>query len=257
MKKEEVELIILKVNADGQDAINMKIYKNGTTARYGVGGLPQLGIGFMTFVNDSRYFEPLMEKVPQEILDQPINKEEKETPNGYLEYVIAFYGVSKNGDTGERADWTKSTGVRIKLDQKSEFNHKIMGFLDGLTMEAAELTNELYFDVIMLAKWKVKSSTLPEQTIITQPKTDKEIHRDYDNYINQMIGSARQWDLNQYIVNKTYEIDSNTTKATINQSNNGFGIKFIPIDSNSSAKNSLNTEKPDGNVKNKKPWWKF
>ena len=42
MKKEEVELIILKVTADGQDAINMKIYKNGTTCRYGVGGYVRL-----------------------------------------------------------------------------------------------------------------------------------------------------------------------------------------------------------------------
>ena len=77
MKKETVELIILKVTADGQDAINMKIYKNGTTCRYGVGGLPQLGVGLMSFVNDSRYFDPLIEKVPQDVLDQPINKVEE------------------------------------------------------------------------------------------------------------------------------------------------------------------------------------
>ena len=49
MKQEEVELIILKVTANGQEAINMKIYKNGTTCRAGVGALPELGIGMMTF----------------------------------------------------------------------------------------------------------------------------------------------------------------------------------------------------------------
>lgn len=240
MKKETVELITLKVIANGQDAINMKIYKNGTTCRYGVGGLPQLGIGVMSFVNDSRFFDPLIEKVPQEVLDQTINREEEETPNGYLEYVIAFFGNSKNGDTGERADWAQSTGIRIKLDQRSNFNHPMMKLLDELTMEAAELTNELYFDVIMNAKWKAKSSTLPEQTIITQPKTGKEIHQDYVNYVNQMIESAQKWDMNKYILNKTYEIQGKKTKALINQSKGRFGIRFIPVDNQS-----------------KNPWWKF
>ena len=252
MKKETVELIILKVTVNGQDAINMKIYKNGTTCRYGVGGLPQLGIGVMTFVNDSRYFAPLIEKVPQEILDQPINKEEQ-TPNGYLEYVIAFYGNSKNGDTGERADWAESTGIRVKLDQQSSFNHPIMGLLDGLTMEAAELTNELYFDVIMSAKWKVKSENLPEQTIITQPKTEQEIHQDYENYVNQMMNSARKWDMSKYVLNKTYEKDGNKTTAFIEQSNGIFGIRFRPMDSKAQIQDSDFSEKT---IK-KKPWWKF
>jgi hypothetical protein len=192
----------------------------------------------------------LISKVPQEILDQPINKEEANTPNGYLEYLIAFFGDSKNGDTGERADWAKSTGVRIKLDQRTNFNHPIMGVLDGLTMTAAELTNELYFDAIMTAKWKVKSSTLSEQTIITQPKTDSEIHKDYENYINQMIGSARKWDMNQFIKNKTYKINDSITKAFIDQTGNRFSIRFIPIETTTS---NLTEEKP----KEKKRWWKL
>lgn len=245
MKKEDVELIILKVSADGQDAINMKIYKNGTTCRSGVGGLPQLGIGVMTFVNDDRYFAPLIAKVPQEILDQPINKEEPLTPNGYLEYVMAFFGDSKNGDSGERAEWKKSTGVRIKLDQQSDFNHPIMGLLDGLTMEAAELTNEVYFDVVMLAKWKAKSSTLPEQTIITQPKTENEIHEDYENYVNQMIGSARKWDMNQYTLNKTYQIEGTKTVAQINHDANSFGIRFLPVETDSFKNVSINPQSTD------------
>jgi hypothetical protein len=143
MRKKEVELLIFKVTADGHEAINMKIYKNGTTCRYGVCGLPQLGISGMSFFNDARFFDPLIAKVPDEVFEKPIMYEE-ETPNGYLEYVIAFYGASKNGDTGERADWEKSTGIRLKLDQQSNFRHPIMGLVDGLTMDAAELTNEWY-----------------------------------------------------------------------------------------------------------------
>jgi len=241
MTKEEVELIILKVTADGQEAINMKIYKNGTTCRHGVGGIPQLGISGMSFFNPSNFFGPLMDKVPPQVLEQPINYEE-ETPNGYLEYVIAFYGVSKNGDTGERADWSKSTGVRVKLDHQSKFNHPIMGVLDGLTMYAAELTNEWYFDIIINAKYKVLSSTIPKQTIIAQPKTEKEINNDFENYINQMMTSARKWSMADFDKNKTYEKEGHSYKGIIQQDDTSFRIDFIDLASNP------NTEQ--------KPWWK-
>jgi len=241
MTKQEVELIIFKVSADGQDAINMKIYKNGTTCRTGVGGLPQLGISGMSFFNDSRLFDPLIAKVPDEILEKPLVYEE-ETPNGYLEYVIAFYGVSKNGETGEHADWEKSTGVRVKLDQQSKFNHPIMKFLDGLTMDAAELTNEWYFDVAIFAKYKMKSSTLPE-TIFALPKTEKEIDRDFENYINQMLTSARNWSMSDFVKNKTY---GETYKGVIQQIKQSFKIDFLPLDNGKSA-----------NETDKKPWWKI
>lgn len=249
MKKSEIELIILKVTADGQEAINMKIYKNGTTCRSGVGGLPQLGISGMSFVDDARYFDPLIEKVPQEVLDSPINYEE-ETPNGYLEYVIAFFGVSKNGENGERADWSKSTGIRVKMDHQTTFNHPILGLLDGLTMDAAESTNELYFDAIVSAKWGMKSSTLP-QTMIAQPKTDQEIHTDYDNYVNQMTYSARKWDMAPFVNNKTYEKGGIEHVATITSSHNQFSINFVPMGGSTDVKSDeiVPTKK--------KPWWKF
>ena len=230
MNKEEIELIIFKVSADGQDAINMKIYKNGTTCRTGVGGLPQLGISGMSFFNDSRFFDPLIAKVPDNILEKPLVYEE-ETPNGYLEYIIAFYGVSKNGETGEHADWTKSTGIRVKLDQQSEFNHPIMRFLDGLTMDATELTNEWYFDIVMFAKYKMKSSTLPE-TIFALSKTEKEIHNDFENYINQMLTSARNWSMSDFAKNKTY---GEIYKGVIFQDKQSFKIDFLPLDNEKST----------------------
>lgn len=226
MTKEEVELIVILVIADNQDVINMKFYKNGIVCRAGVGGLPTIGISGMSFFNESTYFDELMSKVPQEALNQPSNYEE-ETPNGYLEYVIAFYGVSKNGETGERADWTKNTGLRVKLDHQTKFNHPIMGFLDGLTMKAAELTNEWYFDVIINSKFKALSSTLPRETIITQPKTEIEIHRDYEHYILQMLQNPRKWSMTDYDKNKTYELDGQKCVGIIIQKDNTFDMKFF------------------------------
>ncbi len=93
MRKEEVELIILNVSADGEDAISMKFYKNGTTCRFGVGGLPQIGVSGMSCFENTDLFNQLIEKVPETVLERPVSYEE-ETPNGYLEYVMAFYGMS-------------------------------------------------------------------------------------------------------------------------------------------------------------------
>jgi len=242
MQKVEVELIIIKVASDGQDAINMKIYKNGTTCRYGVGGLPQLGIAGMSFFDNSVFFDALIAKVPDEIFENPILYDE-ETPNGSLEYSIMFYGVSSNGETGERAKWTKSNGVVVKQDTQSTFKHPLMGFLDSLTMEAIELTNEWYFDIIINSKWKVLSSTLPKSTIVTEPKTEKEINNDYENYVNQMMTSARQWSMADFGNNKTYDKAEKTLKATIKQSSSKFSIYFSKVD--------------DPNSAVKRKWWQF
>ena len=250
MTKAEVELIIFKVTADGQEAFNMKIYKNGTTCRHGVGGLPQLGISAMSFFNNSNFFDPLIEKVPEQLLEKPMNYEE-ETPNGYLEYVIAFYGVSDNGDTGERANWTKSTGIRAKLDQQSNFRDPIMGFLDGLTLDAAELTNEWYFDVVIFAEYKMQSSTIPKENIFALPKTEKEIHNDFENYINQMMTSARSWSMSNFDKNKTYERDGKTYTGVIQQDKQSFRINFVELgDSTTQNKSTIPTDN------DKKPWWK-
>lgn len=142
-------------------------------------------------------------------LEKPINYEE-ETPNGFLEYIITFYGASRNGDTGERADWSKSTGIRAKIDHQTNFNHPILGLLDALTLEAAELTNELYFDSMMQIVFNANSSTLPKETILTAPKTQNGIRENYEIYINQMPGSARKWDMREYIKNKSYKIEKHS-----------------------------------------------
>jgi len=54
-------------------------------------------------------------------------------PNGTIECVIAFFGGSSNGETGERANWNQSTGVRFGIDK--------------LIMKAGRVTNKWYFDV--------------------------------------------------------------------------------------------------------------
>ena len=259
MNKEEIALIIIKVTVDGQEAINMKIYKDGTTCRHGVGGLPELRISGMSFFNHSDFFDSLIAKVPENLLEAPLNYEE-ETPNGYLEYVVAFYGDSNNGETGERAVWSKSTGIRAKLDHQSSFRDPILGFLDSFTMDAAELTNEWYFDVVMLSKYKMQSSTLPKETLIAQPNTEEEIHTHFSNYINMMLTSARNWSMAGFNVNKIYEREGKYYFGIIHDDRKSFSIDFIEMGNAPVANTPTASEgdiEPTAETElNKKPWWK-
>jgi len=243
MKKEEVELIICQVSSNGEDALNMKIYKDGTTCRYGNGGLPRLGISGMSFFESSKYFDHMLNLVPQEILENPINYQE-EHPNGQLQYIIAFYGVSKNGETGERADWEKSTGIRLVLDNQTQFRHQILGFTDNFVMEAAQITNDWYFDVIVNSVYKMKSSKLPDQTIITEPKTKEEVAETFSNYVNQIRYSARSWDITKFGIGKSYKNNEGKEHtANVSQNGDNFNFKFDEIGGN--------------NQKEKKSKWKF
>ena len=56
------------------------------------GGLPPVEIGGMSFADNSYIFDKVISKVPEDALEKPINYEEK-IPNGFQEWVIAFYGV--------------------------------------------------------------------------------------------------------------------------------------------------------------------
>jgi hypothetical protein len=248
MNKQEVEQILIIVKSGQQQALHMKIYKNGILCRRGCGGLPEIGISAMSFTENSEVFDKLMSMVPQAVLDNPINYEDEKigTP---LEYTIAFFGVSKNGETGENAEWTKSTGIRLLLDTDTAFRHTALSFADTFSLEAAQLTNSWYFDVMIHTAYKLRSTALPGQTIITAPKTDKEIQKDYENYVNQIRFSARKWDITAFSNDKMYLNSANNQFAAFMvQNEETFSLRFIPMGSQTPA-NSL-----AGESQNK--WWK-
>lgn len=227
MTKQEIEMILVKVAVNAEEALYMKIYKNGILIRHGVGGLPQLGISAMSVFDQSPCFETLLARIPDQLLEEPLHYTE-ETPNGALEYLLACYGVSANGETGEQAAWTKSTGIRFLLDAKTSFSHPVLGFLDHFVMDAAELTNEWYFDIMMHARYGALSSALPAQTMIAQPQTGEEIHTHFERYINQMLQSARRWDMNTFAAGKTYSSGEETYTGVIQQDAQSFRIDFLP-----------------------------
>jgi len=199
MDKSEVEYVLITVKSGTEEALNIKIYKNGILARRGCGGLPGVTISGMSFTNNSYYFDRLMQSVSQQILDENINHEE-EIKTGSLEYVIAFYGQSANGDQGERAEWTKSTGLRFFMDEGTSFRHNLLGFADGFAIEAMKLTNSWYFDVVMLALENMRSDALPEQTLVNAAKTEEALNKDFQSYFEQISKK----ELPEFIKGKTY-----------------------------------------------------
>jgi len=199
MDKSEVEQVLIMLKSGKEEAVQLKIYKNGILARTGSGGVPGITISGMSFMDDSLYFDKVMQSVSQQVLDQNINHEE-EIITDSLEYVVAFYGVTSNGDHGERAAWTKSCGIRFFMDESTGLRHNMLGFVDGLTLEAIKLTNSWYFDIMMLALEKKQSTTLPLQTMVSVPKTEEALNKDFQSYFEQ---TAKK-DLPGFVKDKTY-----------------------------------------------------
>lgn len=199
MNKPEVEYVLIKVKSGLEEALNIKIYKNGILARSGCGGLPGVTVSGMSFTGNSYYFDQIMQSVSQQILEENINHEEEIKTNA-LEYLIAFYGASANEDRGERADWTKSTGLRFFMDEGTSFRHNLLGFVDGLAIEAVKLTNSWYFDVMMVALENMKSDALPAQTLVSTPQTEELLTKDFQSYFQQISKK----DLPSFVKDKVY-----------------------------------------------------
>jgi len=212
MDKSEVEQLLIVVKSGTEEALNIKIYKNGIVARRGCGGVPGVNISGMSFTDGTSYFDKIMKSVPQQILDQHINHEEK-IITGSLEYLVAFYGLSSNGDNGERAAWTKSTGLRFFMDERTSFRHNLLGFVDGLAIEAMKLTNSWYFDIVMLALENKKSVALPAQTIVNSA-ADEQLNKDFNNYFQQ----TNKKDLPAFAADKTYIDDSGRSFSLVFES---------------------------------------
>lgn len=194
MKKEEVELMIVGVNMGKEQILNMKIYKDGTLCRSGCGGMPTFAISGMTVEGSKEYWEKLISLVDERIIENPVNYQDEKITSP-LEYFIAFFGVSENGETGERANWTKTSGVRFLLDNNTSFRHPLLGFLDGFAIKAAEVTNDWFFDVVMTSVYGLKPVNL-ENTFVTVPKTEGERQEALSRYVNQiMANSPRGWDI--------------------------------------------------------------
>jgi len=224
MQKENIDLIIIKISSNSKVAVNLKIYKDGRIYRCGNGSLPELKVGCMSFTKETSCFQSLMNDVPQKALNRPFNYQE-ETPNGILEYFIGFYNESED----KTKKLPKATGLRFVMDQRTRYNHPALGLIDGLAIKAIEQTNPWYFDVYMHTVFNAKSSTFPQENIITTPETEEEVLSDYKNYIKQIKQNSRGWKFDEFIKNKTYTVNGKTTIAILESHDKRFNIGFQPF----------------------------
>ena len=273
MKKAEVELIVisLKLN-DSQELLYMKFYKTGTIIRYGNGAEPTVSTSGMSFKYRPQFFKTLHSRIPEQLLENPLGYHEP-TPNGKIEYVIAFFGVSDNKLTEEEANWTKSTGIRFVLDKQSSYGNEVLSFVDGLAMQAADLTNEWYFDVMMKAHFDMQSPIISKDTVIACPKSSEEKKADYKNYITQIVHANNgNWDIKSLAKDKVYRGADNKQYVPIfNIDQDSFDLNFIPAALTQlqwAERIEKRTEETKSSFKPKKPtkttetqtrskWWKL
>jgi hypothetical protein len=273
MKKEEVELIIIGVNLANEQALNMKIYKDGTVCRSGCGGLPSFAISGMTIQGKNDFFGQLIPLIDPQIIENPINYEEEniKTP---LEYFMAFYGASSNGETGEQAEWTKTSGVRFLLDNETQFRHPLLGFLDAFVVKAADVTNSWFFDIVMTAVYNLKPVDL-EKTFVTVPKTEEERQEALSRYVNQITANAeRGWDIVKIGNERQFKTkDGIELRAAVEDKSGVISINFYEFfDTNNldSLTKRLSEIEANGNMatpqsdfppltdkKSGKKWWEF
>ena len=112
-----------------------------------------------------------------------------------------------------------------------------------------------------MAKWGAKSSTLPPQTLIAQPKTEEEIHESYVNYVHQMVQSPMNWKLAAYAKGKTYEREGQAYHCLIREDKENFSLDFLPAGplpeehTRKTAPKAPPKKRPES--PGRKPWWKF
>lgn len=207
----------------------MKFYKTGTIIRHGNGAEPTVSTSGMSFNYNTEFFKTLHSKIPEQLLENPLGYQEP-TPNGKIEYVVAFFGVSDNKFTEEEANWTKSTGIRFVLDRQSGYGNQVLSFVDGLAMEAANLTNEWYFDVMMKAHFDMQSPIISRDTVIASPKSSDEKQEDYKNYITQIVHANNgNWDIKSLAKDKVYlGADNEKYIPVFNIDQDSFVLNFVP-----------------------------
>jgi hypothetical protein len=206
MDRSIIELIILSVKSRKDQAIFMKVYKDGTLIRSGGGGFPGVQTAAIAEVADPSVFEQLFREVPEEAVRESmfLRAENATDEENLLEFSAEFYGNSQNDEHNERADWKESTRISLSIDPSQPVSSPLLSYLDGLVTRAASLTNSWYFDAMIEAGLHMKSDQLPAQTIISLPADEEEVRTDLGNYLQQIRISPQGWELGEFAAGKIY-----------------------------------------------------
>ena len=118
-----------------------------------------------------------------------------------------FFSHPQNGWLGEKTIWGAKRIIRFALDLKTKNRSKVLAFVDGFVKDAIGLSNNWYFDALVLAIFEKRSNRLPKQTVVLKPENIQDLSPEFGNFLAQMLHSQRRWNFMNFPVGKVYYDD--------------------------------------------------
>jgi hypothetical protein len=180
MKKEAVGMIQFSSQINGEDALMVKLFRDGTVVREGGGGLPAVGIMGQYRASNNRIFEQMLNLIPTEILEKPIVWQQ---PDNSLpvDYKVLCYAGNKNQGIGLKAEWAGISGLRVVFDLNNPPPNALVSLADKLINAARITTTSQYFDFVVEAVYRHHSNALPDNTLI-------DVYEDSPEWLQKAIG---------------------------------------------------------------------
>lgn len=225
---EEVELIQLTLTINNEQAVMIKLYRDGTVARSGAGGIPAVQTYGLSRLADNSYFMQVLNKVSAPFLNHSFEHEE-ETSETFTEYKAEFFGKSEDSGGDLPLLWGRYNCLRCRLNQGSSFDHIALRITELYIKEAFELTNSWYFDILIVAVFGMRRKGMPAQTIFSFPEQKQGAREELNRYLVQLITSNGKWSLSDFYEDKIYEKDQREFKMVMNNIGGIPEIDFLEI----------------------------
>ncbi len=180
MQKEAVGMLQFSSQINGEDALMVKLFRDGTVVREGGGGLPPVGVMGQYRGNNNRMFEQMLNLIPNELLEKPVVWQQ---PDNSLpvDYKVLCYGGNKNQGIGLQAEWAGITGLRVVFDLNNPPPNALVSLADKLINAARYITTSQYFDFMIEAVYRQHSNALPDNTLI-------DVYEDSPDWLQKAMG---------------------------------------------------------------------
>lgn len=228
MTRDEVGMILFRIDIRGEEAFLVKLYRDGTIIRNGAGGVPAVGVGYMMTQAGAHTWAEVMGSLPDDIFNMNM-AHRAEGIRDPFSYTIVFYGQSRNGQTGEYADWARSQGVRVESDLNAREHHPMLPWLDRFSVQLTLLTNSTYFDAVVLSQFGCRSDQL-KGIMISSPPSEQAREESWRQFLTQFTQSPHRGLLPKLPEGKIYtrESDGATFRMELKQEGNSINYYFHP-----------------------------
>jgi hypothetical protein len=187
MKKEQVGMLQFSAQIDGEDAVMIRTYRDGTLIRDGGGGLPPMFVEGKYRSSDNKLFHQLLDLIPAQLLEKPMVWQAPPPLGTVVDYKVLLYGINRNGGVGTEADWGDMGGLRVVFDLRNPPPNALVSLADKFINAAKLVTNRAYFDMLIKAATGYHSSTLPENvTLLAQENNPVWLEHALTKFVGQL-----------------------------------------------------------------------